>query len=155
METRTVDTAKEARSDEFAAVAPAETKTRNVDPEKTRDLDVDAVRVDLSASIVRRAVAKGAEEDRERAEDDESGNSKVTGINPEEMRERFENAINSTEVRFDVSIKDSGKSSLFFQVVEKESGKVIRQFPHEELVELARQQAEKAEHVGHLIRALA
>ncbi len=155
METRTVETAKEARSDEFAAVAAAETKKQSTKPTVIRDADRDAVRVDLTSSIVRQAVAKGSGEEGERAPSEASEESPAKEFDLEKVRERFESSINSTEVRFDVSIKDSGKSSLFFQVVEKESGKVIRQFPPEELIELAEQQAEKAENVGHFIRASA
>lgn len=39
--------------------------------------------------------------------------------------------IQSTKVTFDLSIQQEGRSSLSFQVVDKESGKVVRQFPPE------------------------
>lgn len=157
METRTVETAQVARGDEFAALAAAEKSKRKVDQTAARDAGADAVRVDISASFVRQAVAKAKEgEDKpKRTSADASDELKARELGLEEVRERYESSINSTEVRFDVSIRNSGKSSLFFQVVEKESGKVIRQFPPEELIELAEQQAEKAENVGRLIRASA
>ena len=112
--------------------------------------------LELSSPVVSQAVAKAEEEDRsEQAPTEPSKDSKVRDIDLEAIRERFESSINSTEVRFDVSIKDSGKTSMFFQVVEKKSGKVIRQFPPEELIELAEQQAEAAQNVGRLIEASA
>jgi uncharacterized FlaG/YvyC family protein len=41
------------------------------------------------------------------------------------------NEIRSTKVAFDVSIQQSGISSLSFQVIDTESGEVVREFPPE------------------------
>ena len=81
----------------------------------------DAVRVDLSSKA---ANSEGVARDgsRERLE---------------KAAERFQEALNGVEVRFNVNVEEESEGGgLTFKVVDKETGRVVRQFPADESPEL-------------------
>lgn len=139
MELASIDKAGLSGGDVAAiATADASPKTRNVETSATKAHEFvknDAVAIELSSSLnLGRGGAKA--KPTEATSDSANSKSEISAEKAEEIRSKLEGAINSTHIRFDVSIEEDGKSSLFFQVVDKDSGRVIRQFPPEELVDL-------------------
>ncbi|MCB0358642.1 MAG: flagellar protein FlaG [Bdellovibrionales bacterium] len=146
---------------QVASVAQPQSKSGSRDVSVSQP-ESDAVRVELTASQVRdRRAPVTTSEGADRSQDERSATRDQTEREEQEFsdrqledsRRRLEKAINSTEVRFEVSPAKDGDSNLFFQVVDKESGKVIRQFPPEKLVELAEADQATSRRLGQLLRA--
>ena len=81
-----------------------------------------------------------------------------TGLSREELektRKKLERTINSTDVKFDVSIAENGDSEFYFQVVEKESGRVIRQFPPDKVSGQGDLDAQELVRAGQIFEAAA
>lgn len=78
----------------------------------------------------------------------EASTEKSAEISPEAAVERLERAVNSNEVRFNIS--DEG-DVMKFQVVEKGTGRILRQFPSDELPDLL----ERADKGSVLIEGIA
>lgn len=66
---------------------------------------------------------------------DQEGKTKGNAIAKEDaMRaaKAFQEALNRTAVSFDVAVQEGNKGKLRFQVVDRQTGKVVREFPPEE-----------------------
>ena len=108
------------------------TKADGIENKSTPDSEVssdygDAVTVNVSGKKVDYQTAASAE-------DEEKTAREVTLESAQKVAENLKRAfheINSTTVSFDVAIQESGASSLSFQVIDTESGKVVREFPPE------------------------
>jgi uncharacterized FlaG/YvyC family protein len=103
----------------------------------------DAVAVELSSNEI------GSRENTT----SEKADPKSSGIPLQEAKElatRFESAVNSTQVKFKVSLEERGNNVINFQVIDRETGQVIRQFPAEELKEKEQKLAQAGDGSGLL-----
>ena len=78
--------------------------------------DSDAVKVEVSSEEVRSSDEK---------------TSKIVRDNIEEQAAQLEKTLNSKVVRFRVAVKEGDRAEMHFQVVDRETGKIVREFPPE------------------------
>ncbi len=133
------------------AQVPTPVETPNVTPQ---GVNQDAVAIDVSAETPQL----------ERQDAQSAGNSSKTpstelrsledATRLAENIQKALNDINGTKVSFDVSIQAEGRSSLSFQVIDSDSGEVIREFPPE-IFEYLSHRADLAEGKGLLVEDLA
>jgi uncharacterized FlaG/YvyC family protein len=128
------------KSGEIAASTSAVNNTNVKKVELAKPEPTDAVQIKLSSTasavISRESEAKASAPKTERptVRDSQAGVREQL----ETVRSEFEGKVNDTQVQFDVTIEGDGSTGMFFQVVDKNTGKVIRQFPPEELVDLGK-----------------
>lgn len=91
----------------------------------------DAVKVTFSSEVSAR-LAKEAGNDSVKLADEEAKSNKQSAEETAQSFEDLINAISPTQVRFGVSVASKGEA-INFQVVDKKSGKVVREFPPESL----------------------
>jgi uncharacterized FlaG/YvyC family protein len=131
MDIKALNPAAEAADTAFRDKAKEVVET----PKKVVEAGTDAVAVDISTST-----ASETENTRETKGGEESKTSSEVEDKRqvfEEVAAQFEKELNQTEVRFNVSVVDTGEGSnndLRFQVVEKETGEVVREFPPERVL---------------------
>ncbi len=104
---------------------PVPTEIPRITPEEG---DADAVKIDVSGIAAQQAAKEGraAEQKQPKSE----GSFEVAQKLAENIRAALQD-IKSTKVSFDVSIAQRGDSTLSFQVIDTESGEVVREFPPE------------------------
>lgn len=81
--------------------------------------DSDAVKIDVSTEELRTAEQQSEPTPRKARED------------IEEQAAQLERTLNSKVVRFRVAVKEGEKAEMHFQVVDRETGKIVREFPPE------------------------
>lgn len=110
----------------------------------------DAVRVELSVS--KNKVDVGEDPSQSKAsESKEESRDKEVEKEMQEAAKLIEKEFNHTAVKFQVGIAGSGDSELRFQVIEKETGKVVREFPPEPVLNHLRQKGGDSDLKGVII----
>ena len=104
---------------------PVPTEVPHITPEQS---DGDAVTIDVSGIAAQQAATEGRAAEKKQPKTDDS--LEVAKRLAENLRQALSD-IKSTKVSFDVTIAQRGESTLSFQVVDTESGEVIREFPPE------------------------
>lgn len=88
----------------------------------SRQASEDAVRVEVATGRASRS-------------DEAVASESFSREDAEKFASELQEALNSTFVRFNVSVKENKDSGLNFQVVDRESGRVIREFPAERVMD--------------------
>ncbi|MFN8388674.1 MAG: flagellar protein FlaG [Bdellovibrionota bacterium] len=89
----------------------------------------DAVTVEVSGAAGEKPAVQGQVAAAEKQAPNEKSFDSAKAV-AENLRKVFDQ-IRSTQVSFDVSIQESGASTLSFQVIDTKSGEVVREFPPE------------------------
>ena len=123
-----------ARVTEFSTSSvarAAESKVEAPVSEKKQEVKTDQVKVSSSVGE-----AKPTSEDAVAEEAERVAEKEVERERAERQAQELETAIRRTTVQFKVSVgegtKTAGSTGLHFQVIEAETGKVIREFPPDE-----------------------
>ncbi len=77
-------------------------------------------------------------------------NQKLSEKEIKALAVELEQSLRETQVKFEVSIVGEQTSGLRFVVVEKDTGKVIREFPPEDLLGVKERRLNAQEHLGRL-----
>ena len=93
----------------------------------------DAVTVDLSQNAEAQA---SSEPDASATAAKNNSEASISRDQAEKIAKRYEAALNETQVRFKVSLEERGNNVINFQVVEKETGRIVRQFPPDKIMAL-------------------
>lgn len=126
---KVVDATLSIKSAETRTQRPEVVYTPKEAPASSKVPSDDAVKVVLSG--VQASITAKAQE------------SKLTVSEAEQLRKVLETEVNRTAVKFDVSVEQGSASSLRFVVVEQETGKVIREYPPEEVLAIKQAKEEQ------------
>lgn len=72
-------------------------------------------------------------------ESTQNGHKQLSEQETKALAQKFEEALNSTEIRFRVDLQKDDNHQLTFQVIDKKTGQVLRQYPPHEILELTEQ----------------
>lgn len=123
-----MDTTLSIKSAETRSPRLAVAYTPKEAPASSKTTSEDAVKVVLSG-VQEPAATKPQE-------------NKIAAGEAEQLRKVLETEVNRTAVKFNVSVEQSS-SSLRFVVVEQETGKIIREYPPEEVLAIKKAKEEQ------------
>ncbi len=96
----------------------------------------DAVTVDISRSEVVSSGVAGSATPPVDPESSGKASAKLTDEQAQQLAEQYQAVLNQTSVRFGVTVEHGENKAISFQVIDRESGKVVRQFPAEKMGEV-------------------
>lgn len=82
-------------------------------------------------------------------------NGELTREEAETIAKGLEQSLNTIQVRFGVSVGEDARTGLHFKVVDKETGRVIREFPPEKAFEMKEKEQEGSSEAGRLFEGVA